>query len=71
MTQAGYLSVVIPEEYGGTGLGLSAAAAILETVQEMGCNGAACHAQLYVMGTILREWKEVGGASAIGYQFSW
>ncbi|QFT61043.1 Acyl-CoA dehydrogenase fadE12 (plasmid) [Sulfitobacter sp. THAF37] len=58
LTKAGYLSVLIPEEYGGTGLGLSAAAAILQTVQEMGCNGAACHAQLYVMGTILRHGSE-------------
>ncbi len=58
LTQAGYLSVLIPEDYGGTGLGLSAAAAILETVQEMGCNGAACHAQLYVMGTILRHGSD-------------
>ncbi|WP_158969737.1 acyl-CoA dehydrogenase family protein [Chachezhania sediminis] len=58
LTKAGYLSVLIPEEYGGTGLGLSAAAAILETVQEMGCNGAACHAQLYVMGTILRHGSD-------------
>jgi acyl-CoA dehydrogenase len=58
LTEAGYLSVLIPEEYGGTGLGLSAAAAILETVQETGCNGAACHAQLYVMGTILRHGSE-------------
>jgi len=58
LTQAGYLSVLIPEEYGGTGLGLSAAAAILETVQEAGCNGAACHAQLYVMGTILRHGSQ-------------
>ncbi|UYV35729.1 acyl-CoA/acyl-ACP dehydrogenase [Rhodobacteraceae bacterium D3-12] len=58
LTKAGYLSVLIPEEFGGTGLGLSAAAAILQTVQEMGCNGAACHAQLYVMGTILRHGSE-------------
>lgn len=58
LTRAGYLSVLIPEEYGGTGLGLSAAAAILETVQESGSNGAACHAQLYVMGTILRHGSE-------------
>lgn len=58
LTKAGYLSVLIPEEYGGTGLGLSAAAAILETVQESGSNGAACHAQLYVMGTILRHGSE-------------
>jgi len=58
LTRAGYLSVLIPEEYGGTGLGLGAAAAILETVQEAGCNGAACHAQLYVMGTILRHGSQ-------------
>ncbi len=58
LTKAGYLSVLIPEEFGGTGLGLSAAAAILETVQEAGCNGAACHAQLYVMGTILRHGSQ-------------
>ena len=58
LTEAGYLSVLIPEEYGGTGLGVSAAAAILETVQAEGCNGAACHAQLYIMGTILRYGSE-------------
>jgi acyl-CoA dehydrogenase len=55
LTEAGYLSVLIPEEYGGAGLGLSAAAAILETIHEAGGNGAACHAQLYTMGTILRH----------------
>jgi acyl-CoA dehydrogenase len=55
LTEAGYLSVLIPEEYGGSGLGLSAAAAILETIQATGCNGAACHAQMYIMGTILRH----------------
>jgi acyl-CoA dehydrogenase len=55
LTEAGYLSVLIPEEYGGAGLGLSAAAAILETVHAEGCNGAACHAQMYIMGTILRH----------------
>ena len=55
LTEAGYLSVLIPEEYGGSGLGISAAAAILETVQAQGCNGAACHAQIYTMGTILRH----------------
>ena len=55
LTEAGYLSVLIPEEYGGSGLGLSAAAAILETIQAAGCNGAACHAQMYIMGTILRH----------------
>jgi acyl-CoA dehydrogenase len=55
LTEAGYLSVLIPAEYGGAGLGLSAAAAILETIHEAGGNGAACHAQLYTMGTILRH----------------
>ena len=58
LTEAGYLSVLIPEEYGGSGLGISAAAAILETVQAEGCNGAACHAQMYIMGTILRHGSE-------------
>ncbi|MFC7554562.1 acyl-CoA dehydrogenase family protein [Pseudoroseomonas wenyumeiae] len=55
LTEAGYLGALIPEEYGGAGLGLSAAAAILEEVQRQGCNGAACHAQMYIMGTILRH----------------
>ncbi len=55
LTDAGYLSVLIPEEFGGAGLPLSAACAILETVQAQGCNGAACHAQMYTMGTILRH----------------
>ena len=55
LTEAGYLGALIPEEFGGAGLNLSAAAAILETVQSSGCNGAACHAQMYIMGTILRH----------------
>jgi acyl-CoA dehydrogenase len=55
LTESGFLSVLIPEEYGGSGLGLSAAAAILEEVQRAGCNGAACHAQMYTMGTVLRH----------------
>ena len=58
LTQAGYLSVLIPEEYGGSGLGLSAAVAILETIQSEGCNGGACHAQMYTMGTILRHGSD-------------
>ncbi len=58
LTEAGYLSVLIPEEYGGSGLGISAAAAILETIQAEGCNGAACHAQMYTMGTILRHGSD-------------
>jgi acyl-CoA dehydrogenase len=55
LTEAGFLAALIPEEYGGSGLGLSAAAAILEEVHAQGCNGAACHAQMYIMGTILRH----------------
>lgn len=58
LTDAGYLSVLIPEEYGGSGLGITAAAAILETIQAEGCNGAACHAQVYMMGTILRHGSD-------------
>jgi alkylation response protein AidB-like acyl-CoA dehydrogenase len=58
LTEAGYLATLIPEEYGGAGLGLSAAAAVLEEIQRMGCNGAACHAQMYVMGTVLRHGSE-------------
>ncbi|NOJ44460.1 acyl-CoA dehydrogenase family protein [Bradyrhizobium australiense] len=55
LTEAGYLSVLIPEEYGGSGLKLSAAAAILEEIQRAGCNGGGCHAQMYTMGTVLRH----------------
>ena len=55
VTAAGYLSALIPEEYGGSGLPLSAAAAILEEIQRAGCNGAVCHAQIYIMGTLLRH----------------
>ncbi|MBL8806753.1 MAG: acyl-CoA/acyl-ACP dehydrogenase [Rhodospirillales bacterium] len=55
LTKAGMLAVLIPEEYGGSGLGLSAAAAILEEIHASGCNGGACHAQMYTMGTILRH----------------
>jgi acyl-CoA dehydrogenase len=58
LTQAGYLAVLIPEEYGGSGLTLSAAAAVLEEIQRAGCNGAGCHAQMYVMGTILRHGSD-------------
>jgi alkylation response protein AidB-like acyl-CoA dehydrogenase len=55
LTEAGYLGCLIPEEYGGSGLGLAAAGAILEEVHRAGCNGAACHAQMYTMGTVLRH----------------
>ena len=55
LTEAGWLAALIPEEFGGSGLPLSAAAAVLEEIQSSGCNGAACHAQMYIMGTILRH----------------
>jgi acyl-CoA dehydrogenase len=56
--EAGYLAALIPEIYGGAGLPLSAAAAILEEIQRQGCNGGAVHAQIYVMGTVLRHGSE-------------
>jgi len=55
LTEAGWLAVLIPEAYGGSGLGIEAAAAVLEEVQKSGANGGACHAQMYTMGTILRH----------------
>ena len=55
LTEAGFLAVLIPESYGGSGLGLRAACAILEEIHGSGGNGAACHAQMYIMGTILRH----------------
>lgn len=58
LTEAGFLSVLIPEEYGGSGLGISVAAAILEEIQKQGCNAAACHAQMYTMGTVLRHGSD-------------
>ena len=58
LSQAGYLAALIPEEYGGAGLPISAAAAILEEIQLQGCNGGACHAQMYIMGTLLRHGSE-------------
>ncbi|MFO7855302.1 MAG: acyl-CoA dehydrogenase family protein [Paracoccaceae bacterium] len=58
LTEAGYLAALIPEEYGGAGLPLSAASAILEEIHASGGNGAACHAQMYVMGTVLRHGSE-------------
>eukprot|EP01035_Chromulina_nebulosa_P039978 gene39978-54056_t len=55
LTREGWLSVLIPEEFGGAGLGLGAANAILEEIHRSGCNGGACHAQMYVMGTLLKH----------------
>jgi alkylation response protein AidB-like acyl-CoA dehydrogenase len=58
LTRDGYLAVLIPEQYGGSGLGLGAAAAILEEIHRSGANGAACHAQMYTMGVILRHGND-------------
>lgn len=54
LTEGGFLSALIPEEYGGSGLGLEAACAVLEEIHRSGCNGGACHAQMYTMGTLLK-----------------
>jgi alkylation response protein AidB-like acyl-CoA dehydrogenase len=53
-----FVAALIPEEYGGAGLSLTAASAILEEINASGCNSGACHAQMYVMGTILRHGSE-------------
>ena len=58
LTEGGYLSVLIPEEYGGAGMDIGAACAILEEIQGSGANGGACHAQMYTMGTVLRHGSE-------------
>ncbi|HTM31747.1 MAG TPA: acyl-CoA dehydrogenase family protein [Vicinamibacterales bacterium] len=58
LTDAGYLAALIPEEYGGSGLGVTEAAIILEEVNRSGGNSGACHAQMYVMGTLLRHGSE-------------
>jgi alkylation response protein AidB-like acyl-CoA dehydrogenase len=55
LTAAGFLSVLIPDEYGGSGLGLGAAIVVLEEIHRSGCNGGACHAQMYTMGTLLKH----------------
>lgn len=58
LTEQGFLSALIPEEYGGIGLSLSAGTAILEEIHRAGCNAAACHAQMYTMGTLLRHGND-------------
>jgi acyl-CoA dehydrogenase len=58
LTERGWLAVLIPEEYGGAGLGLAAASVILEEINASGCNAGACHAQMYTMGTILRHGSD-------------
>ena len=58
MTEAGYLAALIPEEYGGSGLPIRAGAVILEEIHASGCSAGACHAQMYIMGTLLRHGNE-------------
>ena len=58
LSEAGWLGCLVPEAYGGSGLPLRAASVILETIHAQGCNAAACHAQMYIMGTLLRHGSE-------------
>ncbi|HEX5474098.1 MAG TPA: acyl-CoA dehydrogenase family protein [Vicinamibacterales bacterium] len=58
LTEAGYLAALVPEEYGGAGLGIDEAAVILEEINRSGGNSGACHAQMYIMGTLLRHGSE-------------
>ncbi len=58
LAEAGYLGILVPEAYGGSGLPLRAASVVLETIHASGCNAAACHAQMYIMGTLLRHGSE-------------
>jgi alkylation response protein AidB-like acyl-CoA dehydrogenase len=58
LTEHGWLAALVPERYGGAGLGLDAAGVILEEINASGGNAAACHAQMYVMGTLLRYGSE-------------
>jgi acyl-CoA dehydrogenase len=58
LTRAGYLAALIPQEYGGAGLGILEGGLILETINASGGNGAACHAQMYIMGTLLRHGSD-------------
>ena len=58
LTESGYLACLIPEEYGGSGLGVAEAAVIMEEINRSGANSAACHAQMYTMGTVLRHGSD-------------
>src|SRR5262249_60377517 len=58
LTRAGYLGALVPTKYGGAGLGILEGGLILETINTCGGNAAACHAQMYIMGTVLRHGSE-------------
>ena len=66
LTKAGWLAAMIPQEFGGSGLGLSEASVIMEEINRSGGNAGACHGQMYNMGTLLRhgspEQKQIGRA---------
>ena len=63
LTQAGWLAALIPQEYGGSGLGLSEASVIMEEINRCGGNAGACHGQMYNMGTLLRHGSETQNVS--------
>jgi acyl-CoA dehydrogenase len=58
LTDGGWLSILIPEQYGGAGLGMTEASIVLEEINRSGAHGAACHAQMYTMGTLVRHGSE-------------
>jgi alkylation response protein AidB-like acyl-CoA dehydrogenase len=58
LTEGGWLAALVPERYGGSGLGIAAAAVIMEEINASGANAAACHAQMYVMGVLMRHGSE-------------
>src|SRR5512132_2915926 len=58
LTDAGYLAALIPEDYGGAGLGIAEASIVLEEINRCGGNAGACHAQMYIMGTLLRHGSD-------------
>ena len=65
LTKAGFLAALIPDQYGGSGLTMRAAAAIMEEIHASGCNGAACHAQMYTMGTLAASRQRRAKGEAI------
>ncbi len=63
LTEAGWLSALIPTEFGGGGLGVTEASVILEEINRSGANSGACHAQMYIMGTLLRHGSDSAEAA--------
>jgi alkylation response protein AidB-like acyl-CoA dehydrogenase len=71
LTEAGYLATLIPEAYGGAGMGVTEASIILEEIHHSGGNAAACHAQMYIMGTLFRHGAEANLAKLLAADASW